>query len=241
VKPLRVLAGSIGFFSALPAGNGKNFNEFLNHLEIIPLTGAIIGAILGVISYFLSFFNNLLILFPIAYLMIEGLNHMDGLSDFADGIYATGDRENKIRAMQDVNTGVGGTSAVAIYLIILTYSIFTMDSPITRVLAVILSQTYSKFGILLLLKAGNPIHPGLAEMFAKNVNSGKIIKGFLIAIVISMIWLPVSIYGLFLSIIITILVLNLSKKHFGGISGDTAGALNCIIFASGLLFFGVIS
>ncbi len=241
MRPLRVLAGSIGFFTAIPAGNGEKFDEFLNHLEVIPLTGTIVGGILGLITYILSSFDRLLILFPIVYLLIEGINHIDGLADFADGIYASGDRENKIRAMKDVNTGVGGITAVIMYFFLITYSIFVIESPLQKLLALTLSQTYSKLGMLLLLGSGKPAHSGLADMFIRKINTVKIITGISIAVLVSTIWIPESIYGLILSIFITFTVLKLAKKHFGGISGDTAGALNCIVFASELLLFGAIS
>ncbi len=37
-----------------------------------------------------------------------GINRIDGLADFGDGVIAHGPVENKIKAMKDVNTGTGG-------------------------------------------------------------------------------------------------------------------------------------
>ena len=241
MKLLKVLSGSLGFFTLIPSGDPRNFNEFIEHLEIIPLTGALIGVVLGAVVYLLSYKEELLILFPLIYVLVEGINHLDGLSDFADGVCASGDREKKIKAMKDVSTGSGGVTALIIYLILLTYSIFIIDSPDIRFFSIILSQSYSKLGILILLFYGNPIHPGLAEMFSKKVTARKVLTGLAIAILVGLLWFPESLIALTLSILLTYIILKIARKHFGGISGDVAGALNCVIFAGCLLTFGVLS
>ncbi len=63
------------------------------------------------------------ILAVLALYLTIGLLHLDGLADWADGIMVKGDRERKVRAMKDLNTGIAGVFAVVTVLLLQVYAL----------------------------------------------------------------------------------------------------------------------
>ena len=53
-----------------------------------------------------------------------GINHIDGLADFGDGVIAHGTWEKKVQAMKDVNLGTGGGLFIAV-LLLATFAVVT--------------------------------------------------------------------------------------------------------------------
>mgnify|MGYP001351546103 CR=1 FL=1 len=109
---LFALKSGFGWLSAIPVGiSMEGVEALMNHVYVFPLVGLVLGAILGTVSYIaLQAFPASLVavVVIVAIYWLCGINHIDGLADFADGVIAHGTREKKIAAMKDVYMGTGG-------------------------------------------------------------------------------------------------------------------------------------
>jgi len=92
----------------------------MRHVYVFPLVGLVLGAILGVAAYIatLAMPSSLVAIVVImAIYKLCGINHIDGLADFGDGVIAHGTLEKKVSAMKDVSLGTGGGVFIAVLLL----------------------------------------------------------------------------------------------------------------------------
>jgi len=231
---MRALIGSLGFFSTIPVGRDANsFEALRRNLWIIPVTGAIVGVIIAIPTFFLEMLcNKALFLSVLIYLAIEGINHIDGLSDFGDAIFAPKDK--RFQALKDTKTGVGGTVVVCIYVFTLMQAFMNLKS----VVAIINSQIMAKYGMLLLLTTTKPLWEGLASCMMESAGTKDLILGSVIVailtIVCSLVYSDVIVIDLIL-LILAFAYRSFVIRIFGGVNGDLIGTLNCILFATGLI------
>jgi len=223
------LTAGLSFFSTLKFGG--EFEEITENLYLMPLIGAIIGLIIGIPGYFLSLAGLGFFTFLI-YVGIEGINHIDGLSDFFDAVFAP--QQKKISALKDLNVGSGGSLAVASYSVFLI--IFFGKISYSEILpAVVLSQTLAKQAMLLLILRMNPLWNGMACEFGKNRSKRdylSILISLAIAFPLMVFWKEKVLVSFIAFLLVTFFFERYVGIRFGGISGDMLGAINCIAFSS---------
>ena len=82
-------AGSVfSFLTIIPAGS-SDLQTIAKHMYLFPLIGIAIGLLLGAAGWGLSLFLEPLVvglLVAAGLVLITGIHHTDGLSDFADGL-----------------------------------------------------------------------------------------------------------------------------------------------------------
>lgn len=231
---MKALIGSLGFFSTIPIGRDVNsFEALRRNLWIMPITGAVVGTIIAIPTFFLKMLSNkALFLSVLIYLAVEGLNHVDGLSDFGDAIFAPGDR--RFQALKDTKTGVGGTVTVCIYMFTLMYAFMSIES----VVVIVNSQIMAKYGMLLLLTTTKPLWNGLASCMMEFANVRDLVLGSVIVVILTGVCSLIYPRVILINPILLVLALAYRSfviRSFGGVNGDIIGALNCIVFASGLI------
>ncbi len=217
----------LGFFTRVPVKGALNratgqlyFISFLAFLiSLVPITVYLLS------EHFLPHLLTVLFSLLALYLM-TGILHLDGLSDFADGVMKKGTIESKIKALKDVNTGTAGVVMIIFVLLaefiaiaVLNYSIFNV---IVFFLVSELSAKFSMLGGLLSKKAPET---GLAKQFMEHFN----INMFIIAILLSFLFIPIlKIYYLFAftGFIVSYIILRISLKNFGFLNGDGLGTMN---------------
>ncbi|WP_456365873.1 adenosylcobinamide-GDP ribazoletransferase [Thermococcus sp.] len=151
-----------------------------------------------------------------------GLLHLDGLADWADGIMVKGDRERKIKAMKDLNTGIAGVFAVVMVLFLQVYSL-----PLAPFYSIYLAELNSKFAMLLGLATKRPLGQGLGAYFMGGMGKKQLAAG---AILYALLYFPVALLdpstlaGL-AGLLFGAYVIKLSLGNFGGINGDCLGAI----------------
>ncbi len=224
---MEAIKAGISFFSTLKAGG--DFDSLRKNLYVIPIIGAIIGIIISIPSIFLVRINAGFLIVLI-YLAVEGINHIDGLSDFFDAVFAPPSR--KLEALKDLNSGTGGNTAVTLYLIFLTIFFSRIDMHEVFFVLVI-SQTLAKQSMLQLMLSMDPIWQGIASEFMK-YRKRRDYYSYIFTITI------VGIFGIMypfqaigsalIYILITFGFIKYVGKNFGGINGDMIGAVNCIVF-----------
>ena len=221
------IRAGMSFFSTIKAGG--DFEDLTRNLYVMPAIGAILGAIMGLASYPISLYG-LGFLAVVIYLSVEGINHIDGLSDFFDAYYAP--EGKKLTALKDLNTGTGGTVAVALYVTMLAL-LFSRIDPARIIPAMVLAQTLAKQGMLHLMLTSRPLWQGIVSEFMKHAKRRDHSSYFFtisVALLTSTVFLQQTVLSLVTYILVFLVMKSYADRKFGGINGDVVGATNCVIF-----------
>ena len=220
------------FFTRIPVKG--NFERVRGELWALPLLAPLTSALGTLVLYLKLPLSNVLALLAL-YLTI-GLLHLDGLADWADGVMVKGDREKKIKAMKDLNTGIAGVFAVVMVLLLQVYSFQFLPF-----YALYLAELNSKFAMLLTLATKQPLGQGLGAYFMGGMSRRQLTIGtalyFLLLLPVAYIE-PRSLSSL-LGLLAGAYVVHLSLKNFGGLNGDCIGAVAEITRAGTLLGMAV--
>ena len=235
----------LSFLTIIPIGKLSKTNGLENiskRMFLFPFIGLLIGLLtIPVILLSFYFFNQFVSAFIVIIFLIilTGIHHTDALADFADGIMVRGNKDKKYNVMHDPRIGAAGTVAVSGYLIGMVIAISSITSLDRLIIAIILSEIMSKYSMVLQSHYCESAWEGYSSLFTKNMKSKKkmtiatIITIVLIALIsnMSVIGLQIFIVG----IICCFIVIYISKKNFGGITGDVMGATNEIVRLCSLL------
>ncbi|MCX9084667.1 MAG: adenosylcobinamide-GDP ribazoletransferase [Candidatus Methanoperedens sp.] len=243
---LSSLRNGFGFLSTIPVGiSMEGIENLMKHIYLFPVVGAVIGIILAVIGLASSLVLSpimvaLLVIIAIYY--FTGINHIDGLADFGDGIAAHGSKEKKISATRDTAVGTGGIVFCMIAILGLFVSLVSIqESNIYLLLpyALIIAETSAKQSMITVAAFGRRIHEGFGSMTVDNTKKSDLITGMIFSILVCYIVLgSQGIEALIVSQLSGLLVLNTANRHFGGVSGDVVGSANEIGRLAALLYLG---
>ena len=237
---LKQIGSVFSFLTIIPTSN-SDLNSIAKNMFLFPIVGIVIGLIIGSLGYGLSLYLEPLVvsLVVVASLgVITGIHHTDGLADFADGLMTKGTKEKKRKAMKDLSVGSAGIFSIVMYAIGMIIAL-SFSSGMELFKIILLSEIMAKFSMVLMAGLGNSASIGSNSPF---IDSMKDKKRLLIAGIITII--PLIVIGemnglvVFASgIIVTMLLVGLSTKSFGGITGDVMGASNELTRLSSLLIF----
>lgn len=237
---LKELGSVFSFLTIIPS-NSSSLETVAKHMYVFPLVGIAIGLVIGGIGFGLSLFLDPLIvsLLVVASLaIITGIHHTDGLADFADGLMAKGTKDKKLQAMKDISTGSAGIVSVVFYLVG-TIIALSQISGFELFYAILLSEIIAKFSMVLQASLGRSAAVGSNTPFVQIMKDK---KRLLVAAVITIVPLVVlsgstglAMFGA--SIAITLFILAISTRSFGGITGDVLGATNELTRLSSFLIF----
>jgi adenosylcobinamide-GDP ribazoletransferase len=171
-------------------------------------------------------------------LVITGLQHFDGLIDLGN---ALGHRSGQDRKMAAHAWTVNYSGAV--FAIIVEFAAFlglfllvpAFANPLMVFATIISAEVAAKLAMVTIVWIGKPTHKGLGSIFLKKAKKKLNIVAYVIsaAIAFTLFSLAINpIYGLlsiglvFISIPVACVMEKISKKVFGGVSGDSIGATN---------------
>ena len=196
-----------------------------------PLIGAVIG-LLYVLWYDLCercgwswlLCSAGLTVIPLA---VTGGIHMDGLLDTADALASWQDRERRLEIMKDSHTGAFAVIACGAYLVVYlgACSMLTDQTCLLAGVGFMLSRSLSGLAVVLFPKAKNS---GLLRTFADAAVRGRVM-------VVMTLWVcavSAALIGLDLRrgtamVLLALLTFwwyyDMSRRQFGGITGDLAG------------------
>ena len=233
----------IGFLTTIPVGiSMEGLAALGKRVYLFPVVGAVIGLLIGALGYL---FESVLQSPAVAPVMIiaalyylTGINHLDGLADFGDGVVAHGSREKKIGAMRDVSLGIGGV----VFCVIVILGLFTAIGEIVGhghgliLMAMIAAEVSAKQAMLAISAFGKSIHPGLGSIMIDDTGFREFGVG--LAFSAAVCWAVLADAGLLMLVSATcasFVVLGVANRNFGGISGDVIGATNEIARVVALL------
>jgi adenosylcobinamide-GDP ribazoletransferase len=240
---LRGIKALVTFFTVIPIkSDHRALAEAANYMPLIPLIGAAIGLLAGtVFVIFRMIFPTMIagILVFGLLLYITGLHHTDGLIDFGDGLMYKGSTKEKVAAMHDKNTGVGGFALGFIVLAATALSISNLGA-LRFLQDLIVVETSAKFAMVALAWAGKSAAAGMNLPFIEKMRGDKrtmrLVSSLTISIALAV--LSVGLAGILVVLVgfLTAIFLTwISKRNFGGITGDVFGATNDISRLTSLL------
>jgi len=197
-----------------------------------PLVGAVIGA-LQIAWYELAVWLGIGIQLYAAIatalpLWVTGGFHMDGFLDTTDALSSHREKEKKLEILKDSHVGAFAVIWTGVYLLVnygLLTQIFDRDAVFALAATYLLSRITSGFAAVTFPSA---THQGTLAGFAK-ASEGKAVKIglfiWLLAVFTALaLWQPR--YGVWFACLLLswmIYYYRMSKREFGGITGDLAG------------------
>ena len=233
--------GSVfSFLTIIPYSN-TTLENIAKYMYFFPIVGIAIGFLVGSFGFGLSIFLDPLIvslLVVASIVIITGIHHTDGLIDFADGLMVKGPKDRKLNAMKDLSIGSAGIVAIVLYVVSLIITI-SLTSGFDLFRAILISEILAKFSMVLMASLGNSASSGTNTLFVMFMKDRKkLLVAFLIMLI------PVTIIGettglvmLGATLTLTIFLLVLSTRSFGGITGDVLGATNELTRLASLMVF----
>jgi len=235
----------ISFLTIIPIGKlskGDGLENISKSMFLFPFIGLLIGLLtLPVVLISFYFFNQFVSAFIVTIFLIilTGIHHTDALADFADGIMVRGNKDKKYKVMHDPRIGSAGTVAVSGYFIGMVIAISSITSLERLMIAIIISEIMSKYSMVLQSHYCESAWDGYSSLFTKNMKSKKKMAiATIITIILILLISNMSVIGLqifIVGIICCLVVIYISKKNFGGITGDVMGATNEIVRLCSLL------
>jgi len=237
---LKEIGSVFSFLTIFPTSNAY-LETIAKYMYLFPIVGIAIGLLVGSFGFGLSFFLDpllvsLLVVASIA--IITGIHHADGLADFADGLMVKGSKDRKLKAMKDLSTGSAGIVGIVLYLVGLII-VISLTSGFDLFRAILISEILAKFSMVLMASLGNSASLGSNSPFVKIMKDKKKLAAAFIIMLI-----PVIVIGettgllmLGVTVTLTIFLLAISTRSFGGITGDVLGATNELTRLASLMVF----
>jgi len=237
---LKEISSVFSFLTIIPSNN-TNLETAARYMYIFPIIGIAIGLLIGSIGFGLSFFLEplivaLLVVASIA--IITGIHHTDGLADFADGLMTRGTKEKKRNAMKDLSTGSAGIVSVVLSIVGVIIAL-SLTTGYELFQAILLSEILAKFSMVLMASIGKSAAAGSNSPFMQIMKDKRrlAVAGVITIIPLVVIGGTVGLILFGASIGITLFLICLSTRSFGGITGDVLGATNELTRLSSLLIF----
>jgi adenosylcobinamide-GDP ribazoletransferase len=227
------LRNSIAFLTILPVGMDRDgLRKAASYMPVFPLIGAAIGLLVGLVVWSLEFILPKLTAGMIGLgllLLINGVQHLDGLLDFGDGVMFHGTRSGKLRVMRDPTTGAGGLALGLVVLSTTAFSIATLPFRFI-VVGVVAAEAAANFSMVFLTGISKPAHRGMGAVFVEAMHERRGLRlsvSFIIILAISLLTLRTLGLIVVIGAILTATVMTvISSRHFGGVTGDVMGATN---------------
>ncbi len=231
------------FATTLPAVQIHDVTEqeVVDSVIWFPVLGAILGGTLmlsfRVLHAGLAPWPTALLV-VVLYTLLTGALHIDGLMDTADAVGSRAKRERALEIMRD--SRVGAMGAIAGCLLLIGKVVAIASLPLNHSEALIAVLTISRAAMVwsMTIAPSARGNEGLAGMYAQKIPRTTSFIAGAFALVVS-----VATFGWILGIavvgfagIATFLFVGWMRKRFGGMTGDTYGALHELIELGGLLF-----
>src|SRR5574338_193204 len=147
----RQVSSVFSFLTIIPAGS-SDLQTVARHMHLFPVIGIAIGLLLGFAGWGLSLFLEPLIvglLVTAGLVLITGIHHTDGLSDFADGLMVRGTKQRKLEVMQDHSVGSAGIVSIVLYVAGAVIALSTIKG-FEIFVAILAAEIVAKFSMVLL-------------------------------------------------------------------------------------------
>ena len=226
----------LAFFTALPvSGPSTSLDDATRRAYLLPFVGLLTGlpgAALLLLAYALPPGVAATLALG-AVLLAAGFHHTDGVLDVGDALMVRGSPERRREVLKDARIGVGSVGALFIVYAppLAALAALAGASPLWAVATLLTGEVAARSAMLLLLvfgKAGDPrsaTGPFICSLKSRNRRGVALVLTLTLPPLLA---LPLGIFALLSALTVpaamAYFTLKLSKRAFGGISGDVVGA-----------------
>lgn len=227
---LRALLAAASFLSVVPVGRRLVFNadDLARSGPAFPLVGAAIGAAVGGTAAALSHPLSPMLAAALALALgaaLTGALHLDALADTADALAARS-RADALRIMRDHAIGAYGASALALDLLIKLAALSELTAHHRALGAAIAAGALSRLTPVLVGASLPYARPeggtGSALAAGGKMRAGTAMVGALAVSVLAAHTGGAILFAI--AIALTVLLVGLTRRWLGGVTGDTLGA-----------------
>ncbi len=246
-KILKAIDVAFSMYSKIPMPRFQwDSGDMEYHLCFFPWIGACIGILEYVWFLFSnSFISNQFVVIPIAMaipLLVTGGFHVDGFMDTMDALHSYQSREKKLEILKDPHIGAFSVISLLCYvLLVLGFLEATKGEATVKVLCCgfFLARTLSGISVVSFPKAKNE---GMLKTSSRNAAQRSvlivlIIQGIICCGVMMFLQLQMGIIAIVAMILTFMYYYVMSKKQFGGTTGDLAGYY--VVMAEGISVMAV--
>ena len=214
----------------LPGRREVSPEEVGRSIVYFPLVGVIIGLILVGLNWLLGLFLPsalVTVLLVVSLVVISGALHLDGFVDTCDGIGGHKTVEERWRVMQDSRAGGFGIIGVCCLLLVKYVSMSGVpDSWLMQTL--VLMPVVGRWAMVYAVFAYPYAKPsGLGKVFKQVASWPRFVIATFITLAVAVILASLTGFVIMLAIwVIVIAMAAYLKGKFGGLTGDTYGAIN---------------
>ena len=229
---------SLGFLTVLPIGKrgelapgglGRSAGWF-------PSVGMVLGAILVLVWGLARW------LFPqpaaaalvvLAWAMLTGGLHLDGLADCCDGLFMVGTRERRLQILRDPRLGAFGAIGLVLFLTLKVAAVAAVRHPWPLLLAPVLGRL-----AILHVAVRRPARPsGLAKEFQSGLRPRILLTATLTAALVSGVFASLGLLSFLLAALAAVCIGRYAERQVGGVTGDVLG-MACEVAELLVLFVG---
>ena len=224
---------AISTYSVIPVPQSEwNERNMKYALCFFPIVGAFCGAVLWGWAVLAQWLHISSFLFAVTAaclpLLITGGIHMDGFMDTVDALASHQSRERKLEILKDSHCGAFSIMYCFVYLMLFTglmYELYEADCIFAVIPVFVLSRALSA---LCAVHLPNARKAGMLQAYTKNA-ANRIVTMVLAAVATAdaglMILLSPAAGGMSVLFAVGTVLLyrSMARKHFGGVTGDTAG------------------
>lgn len=260
---LKGIKAGLGFLTALPVRSEEaDFEAFMSHVYLFIVVGAIAGAVLGAAGFALRWLMPpalVPVLVIACVYMLTGINHLDGLSDFGDGMIAHGTRKKKVAALKDVHASAGGVLFIVMDLLFLyaAVTLFAGFGGFYLLAGLLVAEICAKVSMTTVAAFGKSLGPGMGSMLIEKTKKGHYMLGLAIAIAICvaasglfavlpwlrpnfLLYAMAGFLAVSVSVALGLFMVDMADRNFGGVNGDVMGAANEVGRIAALVVLGML-
>lgn len=240
---LKEIKNLLGFLTIIPVGMDPDFLAgAAKGMHLFPLIGAFIGLLAGIFAHLFLYVLDASIvgILTLGFIFLfTGLHHTDGLLDFGDGVMYQGSPGKKIEIMHDQLTGAGGLVLGLMTILATAFCIAQLDQNFI-IQSLIVSEVSAKLGMVVIAWVGRSAREGTNTCFVEAMHGQYRNVRLIVALSISFgLALPLSCFAGFVAVIVGVLIalilVGISNRHFKGVTGDIFGAGNEIVRLTSLI------
>ncbi|HSA35573.1 MAG TPA: adenosylcobinamide-GDP ribazoletransferase [Methanomassiliicoccales archaeon] len=232
-------------FTVLPAKvDGKDVDDLSRRFYLIVFIGALYGVLAAGIFYLGQELLPTIVLAAAVLAVFHLLNrflHLDGLSDFGDGMVCGGDAERRMAAMKDSKTGAGGVGYAVVFTILSFAALASLTGQAELLFFPLIAEIMNK-NAMVFCAYGGKAREGLGNSFVSNTKGKQALLSLVLSVLLAfgailLVCLPTgywhvdkialfTVAGGLVSAIVGLLVGRVAMKNFGAVNGDVMGATN---------------
>ncbi|MEM7095306.1 MAG: adenosylcobinamide-GDP ribazoletransferase [Actinomycetota bacterium] len=240
MQPLRDLRVALGFLTRIPVGDvgGGKPVELARAVPWFPLVGLLVGLAHGGAWRGLAEVTTPFVAAACATalaLLITGAFHHDGLADIADAFGGGWTVEQRFEILKDSRLGTYGTAALASAIVIEVGAVASLE-PRDGFLALVGAHGVGRAMAVLTMVVAPIAGDGLGASYVTDLSWPWAVMGSAVALAVAAVVSPVLfVWPLVGAAVAAALVIALSIRKIGGVTGDVLGAITVLAALAALV------